>query len=124
MQENIINAFAEQAKSMYSPLTKLNTLMVENIEKMTEFQLNSIKSYADLSIDQLKKASDVKDADSLRNFSSSQNEVAATVNKKIMEDAKSLADIANDFKSQIETVWKDSTTVASKAAEKKTAKSA
>jgi phasin family protein len=124
MQENIINAFAEQAKSMYSPLTKLNTLMVENIEKMTEFQLNSIKSYADLSIDQLKKASDVKDADSLRNFSSSQNEVAATVNKKIMEDAKSLADIANDFKSQIETVWKDSTTVASKATEKKTAKSA
>lgn len=124
MQENIINAFAEQAKSMYSPLTKLNTLMVENIEKMTEFQLNSIKSYADLSIDQLKKASDVKDADSLRNFSSSQNEVAATVNKKIMEDAKSLADIANDFKSQIETVWKDSTTVAPKAAEKKTAKSA
>jgi phasin family protein len=124
MQENIINAFAEQAKSMYSPLTKLNTLMVENIEKMTEFQLNSIKSYADLSIDQLKKASDVKDADSLRNFSSSQNEVAATVNKKIMEDAKSLADIANEFKSQIETVWKDSTTVASKATEKKTAKSA
>lgn len=124
MQENIINAFAEQAKSMYSPLSKLNSLMVENIEKMTEFQLNSIKSYADMSIDQMKKATEVKDADSFRNFSSTQTEVAASVNKKIMEDAKSLADIANDFKSQIETVWKESTTAATKTPEKKTAKSA
>lgn len=124
MQENIINAFSEQAKSMYSPLTKLNTLMVENIEKMTEFQLNSIKSYADLSIDQMKKATDIKDAESFRDFSSSQTEVAATVNKKIMEDAKSLADIANEFKSQIENVWKESTATATKAPEKKTAKSA
>ena len=124
MQENIINAFAEQAKSMYSPLTKLNSLMIENIEKMTAFQLNSIKSYADMSIDQMKKATDIKDADSLRTFSSDQTEVAATVNKKIMEDAKSLADIANEFKSQMETVWKDTATSATKSPEKKTAKSA
>lgn len=124
MQENIINAFAEQAKSMYSPLTKLNSLMVENIEKMTEFQLNSIKSYADMSIDQMKKATEIKDADSLRTFSSAQTEVAATVNKKIMEDAKSLADIANEFKTQIEGVWKESTATATKNTDKKTAKSA
>lgn len=124
MQENIINAFAEQAKSMYSPLTKLNSLMIENIEKMTAFQLNSIKSYADMSIDQMKKSTDIKDADSLRTFSSAQTEVAATVNKKIMEDAKSLADIANEFKSQMETVWKDTTAAATKSPEKKTAKSA
>ena len=90
MQDNIINAFAEQAKSMYAPLTKLNTLMVDNMEKMTEFQLTTIKSYAELSIDQMKKAVEIKDAESLRSFSSAQAELASTVNKKIMEDAKIL----------------------------------
>ena len=64
MQDNIINAFAEQAKTMYAPLTKFNELMVENMEKMTEFQLNTIKSYAELSIDQMKKAVEVKDVES------------------------------------------------------------
>lgn len=123
MQDNIINAFAEQAKSMYAPLTKLNSLMVDNMEKMTEFQLSTIKSYAELSIDQMKKAVEIKDAESLRNFSSAQAEVASTVNKKIMEDAKVLSDLANDFKGQVEAVWKEATTEAPKA-EKKAAKSA
>lgn len=124
MQDNIINAFAEQAKSMYAPLTKLNSLMVDNMEKMTEFQLTTIKSYAELSIDQMKKAVEIKDAESLRSFSSAQAEVASTVNKKIMEDAKTLSDLANDFKGQVESIWKDATTEATKAPEKKAAKSA
>jgi len=124
MQDNIINTFAEQAKSMYAPLTKLNTLMVDNMEKMTEFQLSTIKSYADLSIEQMKKAVEIKDVESLRTFSSAQAEVASTVNKKIMEDAKTLSDLANDFKGQVESIWKEATTEAPKAPEKKAAKSA
>lgn len=122
MQDNIINAFAEQAKTMYAPLTKFNELMVQNMEKMTEFQLNTIKSYAELSIDQMKKAVEVKDVESLRTFSTSQVEVASNVNKKIMEDAKTLSDMATDFKDKMEAIWKDSTVA--KAAEKKPAKSA
>lgn len=124
MQESILNAFTEQAKSMYAPLTKLNSLMVENMEKMTEFQINSIKSYAEMSIGQMKKATEIKDAETLRSFSSSQAEVAAEVNKKIMEDAKALTDIANDFKTQMEGIWQESTAEAKKATEKKAAKSA
>ena len=31
MQENILNAFAEQAKTMYAPMSKFNTLVVDNI---------------------------------------------------------------------------------------------
>lgn len=116
-----MNAFTEQAKSFYTPLNKLSALMVENMEKMTEFQLNSIKSYADITMSQMKKAVDVKDAESLRSFSTSQTEAAATVNKKIMEDAKSLSDLANDFKSQVEAVWEESRPAA-KSTEKKATK--
>ena len=124
MQDNIINAFAEQAKSMYAPLTKMNALMVDNMEKMTDFQLSTIKSYAELSLDQMKKAVEIKDVESLRTFSSAQAEVASTVNKKIMEDAKTLSDLANDFKGQVESIWKEATAETTKAPEKKAAKSA
>ena len=124
MQENIMNAFTEQAKSFSAPLAKFNSLMVDNMEKMTEFQLKTIKSYADLSLGQIKGAVDVKDAESLRTFSSSQAEVAASVNKKIMEDAKTISEMATDFKGQMEAIWDESRPTASKPAEKKTSKTA
>ncbi|MFC3680816.1 phasin family protein [Bacterioplanoides pacificum] len=125
MQENILNAFAEQAKTMYAPMSKFNTLVVDNMEKMTEFQLNAIKSYADLGLDQMKKASDVKDAESMRAFTASQAEVASSLNKKIMDDAKALSDMAMDFKTQVETLMEEArssaaatTTTAAKPAAK------
>ena len=124
MQENIMNAFTEQAKSFSAPLAKFNSLLVDNMEKMTEFQLKTIKSYADLSLGQMKNAADVKDAESLRTFSSAQAEVAATMNKKIMEDAKAISEMATDFKGKIEAIWEESRPTAAKASEKKTGKTA
>ncbi len=124
MQENIMNAFTEQAKSFSEPMAKFNSLLVDNMEKMMDFQLNTIKSYASININQIKKAADVKDAESLRTFSSAQAEVAATVNKKIMEDAKSISDMANDFKAQVEGIWQEARPAAAKASEKKTSKTA
>ena len=122
MQENIMNAFTEQTKNFSEPLAKFNSLLVDSMEKMTEFQLNAIKSYAAINIGQIKKVADVKDAESLRTFSSSQTEVAATVNKKIMEDAKQISEMANDFKGKVESIWAESRPTSGKTADKKTAK--
>ncbi len=124
MQENLINAFSKQAKNMYAPLSKFNSLMVDNMEKMTEFQINTIKSYADIGMGQIKSVTQIKDAESLQSFSSSQAEVAAQVNKKIMDDAKVLSEMANDFKGKIEAIMAEAKPTAEKAPEKKTAKMA
>jgi|TARA_Y100000782_G_scaffold112989_1_gene144551 phasin family protein len=116
MQENILNAFAEQTKNLYSPMQKFSALFVGNMEKMTEFQLNAIKSYAEVGIDQMKKAAEVKDADSMRSFSSSQAEATTELNKKIMEDAKSLSEMATEFKGQVEAIMEEARGTASSAA--------
>ncbi|MBE0483806.1 MAG: phasin family protein [Bacterioplanes sp.] len=129
MQENILNAFTEQAKNMYAPMAKFNSLFVENMEKMTDFQLNAIKAYAEMGLDQMKKASEIKDADSVRTFTASQAEAATALNKKIMEDAKALSDMAMEFKTQVEglveearaTAATTATTAAKAAPAKKTA---
>jgi phasin family protein len=116
MQENILNAFAEQTKNLYSPMQKFSALFVGNMEKMTEFQLNAIKSYADAGIDQMKKAAEIKDADSMRTFSSSQAEATTELNKKIMEDAKSLSEMAVEFKDQVEAIMEEARGTATSAA--------
>jgi phasin family protein len=116
MQENILNAFAEQTKNLYSPMQKFSALFVGNMEKMTEFQLNAIKSYAEVGIDQMKKAAEIKDADSMRSFSSSQAEATTELNKKIMEDAKSLSEMATEFKGQVEAIMEEARGTAGSAA--------
>lgn len=124
MQENVINAFTEQAKTMFEPASKFNGLMVESLEKMTEFQLNAIKSYSDIVLGQMKSAASVKDVDTLRSFSSSQAEAAGSINKKVIEDAKVLSEMANDFKEKVEGIMEESRTTATAAAPKPATKKA
>lgn len=116
MQENILNAFAEQTKNLYSPMQKFSALFVGNMEKMTEFQLNAIKSYADVGIEQMKKAAEIKDADSMRTFSSAQAEATTELNKKIMEDAKTLSEMAVEFKTEVESIMEEARGTATSAA--------
>ncbi|WP_028304090.1 phasin family protein [Oceanospirillum maris] len=108
MQDKIMNAFAEQTKNMYAPMRKMNSLMVENMEKMTEFQIEALKSYSKMGVNQLKNATEVKDAESVRDFTASQAELMSTLSKKVLEDAKSMADMTMEFKQEVEKIVEES----------------
>jgi len=97
-------------------MTKFNSLFVENMEKMTDFQLNAIKSYAEMGLDQMKKASEVQDAEGMRTFTATQAEATSALNKKIMEDAKTFSDMAMDFKTQVESIMEEARTTAATTA--------
>lgn len=116
MQDKIMNAFAEQTKNMYAPMRKMNTLMVENMEKMTEFQIEALKSYSKMGVNQLKNATEIKDAESVRDFTASQAELMSTLSKKVLEDAKSMADMTMEFKQEVEKIVEESRTSAAAAA--------
>ncbi|MFG1489084.1 phasin family protein [Oceanospirillum sp. HFRX-1_2] len=116
MQDKIMNAFAEQTKNMYAPMRKMNALMVENMEKMTDFQIEALKSYSKMGVNQLKNATEIKDAESVRDFTASQAELMSTLSKKVLEDAKSMADMTMEFKQEIEKIVEESRTTATAAA--------
>lgn len=115
MQDKIMNAFAEQTKNMYAPMRKMNALMVENMEKMTDFQIEALKSYSKMGVNQLKNATEIKDAESVRDFTASQAELMSTLSKKVLEDAKSMADMTMEFKQEIEKIVEESRATATAA---------
>ncbi len=108
MQDKMMNAFAEQTKNMYNPLRKINALLVENMEKMTDFQLEALKAYSHMGLSQMKQATEVKDADSVRDYSAAQAEMLSTLSKKVLEDAKTMADMSMEFKAEVEKVLEES----------------
>ena len=108
MQDDFMNMFNLQTQSLFQPLAKLNALWVSNLESVTNFQLEAMASYSKLGMSQLRKAIDIKDAESYQAFSASQSEVAEVLNQKIIEDGKQLGEITQQFVKKAESIWRDS----------------
>lgn len=96
MANEFANVFA-QFQSFQAPVAKANKLAVANFEKLVGFQFNAFRSYVDLSVEQLKAASEVNDSKSLQDFLAGRAEVANVVRQKVLDDAKALADLNAGF---------------------------
>ncbi len=108
MQDDLTKMLSLQAQNLYQPWTKLTSLWVSNLESMSNFQLEAMAGYSKMGIEQLKKAIDIKDAESYQAFTVAQSEMAETVNKKIMEDGKHLTEITQQFVNKAESIWRES----------------
>ncbi|MFD2228683.1 phasin family protein [Alkalimarinus sediminis] len=104
MNDNLIENLTAQATSFYGPMGKINALMVSNIEKVAEFQLGAVKSYAELAMKQWKQVAEIRDIDGLKDFGASQSDVASELSQKIVEDMKALGEMGMEFKSQVEEI--------------------
>ncbi|UZE97846.1 phasin family protein [Alkalimarinus alittae] len=122
MNDSLIENLTSQATAFYGPMGKINALMMSNIEKVAEFQLGAMKSYAELAMKQVKQVAEVRDLESLKTFGTSQSEVASEISKKIVEDMKALGEMGVEFKSQIEEIVSEAKNPAKDATEKPKAK--
>ena len=108
MNDNLLENLTTQATSFYGPMGKINALMVSNIEKVAEYQLGAVKSYAELAMKQWKQVAEIRDLESLKEFGSHQSEIATEISQKIVEDIKALGDMGMDFKAQVEDIVAES----------------
>ena len=106
MNDKIYESFADQTKLMFGPLMQINQTFVSQLEKITEFQIESIRSYSEIGLNRLKSAMEVKDLQTGQNFAKNEMEFITNINEKMIEDAKRLADIGNDFKVEFEELLK------------------
>ncbi len=108
MNENLVENLTAQAKSLYGPMGKINALMIANVEKIAEFQLGVVKSYAELAMKQVKQVSEVRDIEGLKEFGTTQSEMASEFGGKVMEDMKALGEIGMEFKTEVEEIFSES----------------
>ncbi len=98
----------ETPQSLPEPLVKANKLMVENIEKMMLFQMNSLKAYMDIGINQMRAAAEINNVKSWQDFCRRQGEIAQTVQQKMLNDARLMSDLAARFKTEMDGLTKTS----------------
>ncbi|MEM9102627.1 MAG: phasin family protein, partial [Pseudomonadota bacterium] len=101
MVNNIFTNFTDQAKNFYEPAFKFNQIMLANVEKVARAQLESFKAYADMGIDQLHKASSIREFSELKDFMNNQAELAGNLSKKMTDDASRLMNLSYEFKDEM-----------------------
>ncbi|THB67041.1 MAG: phasin family protein [Gammaproteobacteria bacterium] len=106
MYDNLLQQLSEQSQKMAEPVSEITSLAVDYIEKISQFQVNAVKAYTELGMEQLKNAASIKDPESLQSFIGQQTDMAQTVSKKIAEDAQSLAKLGEVFAADIQSLAK------------------
>ena len=100
MQDNMMDAFNAQTKQMFEPMRKINSLMLNNMEKMTQYQLEAMKRYSQMGTERIRSATEIQDAESLRDFGTKQAEMMNELSQQMQEDARVMSEMSLQFKSE------------------------
>lgn len=106
MVVDLFNKALETPQALSEPLVRTNKLFAANLEKMVVFQMNALKSYLDIGLNQMKAAAEITDVQSLQDFYKRQSEIAQTVQQKLMNDARAMSDMAARFKVEMDNLAK------------------
>lgn len=104
MYTNMFQNLNEQSQNAFGPLLKFNQLVANNFTALTHLQLDAARHYADIGLTQLQSGCQVKDVHSLVSLGSKQLESMTRISQQMMEDAKKLAELAQEFKAGLEKI--------------------
>lgn len=115
MYDTFFSNTGAEFQQLFAPLQKLNGLMVDQIAKVTEFQLAATRSYADMGVEQLRAVAGIQDTGSLQAFVEQQGKVVQTLNEKLRDDTTTIAALGKDFTAELQKLAQESVAGASKA---------
>ncbi|MFB9865807.1 phasin family protein [Vreelandella sulfidaeris] len=107
MQDNMMDAFNAQTRQMFEPMRKMNSLMLNNMEKMTQYQLEAMKRYSQMGTERIRSATEIQDAESLRDFGTKQAEMMNALSQQMQEDARVMSEMSLQFKSEMEKMFSE-----------------
>lgn len=99
--QDYINQFNENAQKMFEPWTKLNQTFLKNAEMLTEFSLNTVKSYSEMGLDSLRKVAQIDSPEAAKEFSSHQAEMLNNISQKMLADAQRMTELGSSMQDEI-----------------------
>ena len=83
--------------SFIEPSRRMAQLMLDQTDKLIDFQMDCARTYNDMALEELRAALSVSDGDSLRTFIERHNKIMATATRRLGEDLKAVADMSRTF---------------------------
>ncbi|CAM3615329.1 MULTISPECIES: phasin family protein [Halomonas] len=113
------NEMTQQFDNMFmAPARAFMTLSVDYAEKMINAQMDASKAYTDTGIAQMRQMMNVKDAEGLRSYMESQQNVAKELAERAKGDADKVVSLQQDFIQKSQKLTEDNVKQAQTAASK------
>ncbi|MGO2391158.1 MAG: phasin family protein [Halomonas sp.] len=113
------NEMTQQFDNMFmAPARAFMTLSVDYAEKMINAQMDASKAYTDTGIAQMRQMMNVKDAEGLRSYMESQQNVAKELAERTKGDADKVVSLQQDFIQKSQKLTEDNVKQAQTAASK------
>lgn len=93
---------------LLAPARKFNALVVENAEKVAEFQINAARSYTDIGLRQFRDALQVNDVEGLRQLVTNQSETSRMLAAKLLADTQALVNLGQIFGKEVQKLLVES----------------
>lgn len=106
MYQDMFKTLQEQQSKFFSPVLQFNQLIASNIEQMSKLQLESVQTYTETTLNQLKTAAEVKDLKSWIDFNASQINAFNQLSQQMIADGQKLQKLSETFRDNLETLSK------------------
>ncbi|GLQ29751.1 phasin family protein [Litoribrevibacter albus] len=104
MTTDFFKDFSEKTKENFAPIMKFNELMSASIQDLFHAQMSATQRYSEMTMEQVKAASEIRDMESLQNFFQKQIGTFEALNEQVMSDLKAMADAGIKFRQDLEAI--------------------
>jgi phasin family protein len=102
------NHMNAQVEKYFTPVQELNTLAIENLEKLVNLQVKRFEETARISVEQMKAATAIKDAEGLKDFLGNYTETVRKLSENTVEDARTIIEMGTTYSNEAKRIFKDS----------------
>ena len=98
---NQFNQFSGDTQKMFEPWTKLNQAFLKNAEMMTEFSLNTIKSYSEMGLENMRQVAGIDSPETAKDFSDKQAEMLNVISQQMLADAQRMSELGSSMHDEV-----------------------
>ncbi|RFA26182.1 hypothetical protein CAI21_17805 [Alkalilimnicola ehrlichii] len=107
MFDQMFGSSNAQLESTLAAAKEFNRLSVNTLEKLTTLQIDAARSYTEFSLEQVRNALSIHDAQGLQEFLSSRPKAAEEFGKKVQQDLKTLTDLSTQFSTEAQKLARE-----------------
>lgn len=102
--------------NLFEKTNRLNETLLEQFSRASEMQMNALRGYADVAMEQAKKVSEVRDLDGLKTVAADQAESLKSLSEQFTADWKAWQDYFNESREQIQQAFESTANEANPSA--------
>jgi len=117
MNNTLFDTYTKQAETLFiAPARDTARLTMDYAEKLMEAQLEAVRTYSDIAMQQARAALDIKDTQSLQQYAEQQQTVARNLGERVKNDAEKSAAMNQEFANDIRELVESSVKAAAETA--------